>query len=133
MSEIFTHDCAPETPRSPYKRPTSAVPQATENLLHFDGTSYRVPFKPSRRPSTSSLLSSGSGSPTNSPRPQSALGRSNSNSSSTLVLGVATVSTANSSGMRDVMHHDAAPVHGTASSPRKIGISPGGPTSIILG
>ena len=125
MSGIFTHDNAPDTPRSPYKRPSSAVPQSTENLLHFNGETYKVPFKPSRRPSQTTLsglhtLSSSSGSPPPS-RPQSA-------------ASMVPTSSANSRGMKDVMHHTSSTSSASAvASPRKVRISPGGPTSIILG
>ncbi len=112
MGGIFTHDSSPDTPRSPYKASNGAVPQATDNLLHFDGTPYAVPFKPSRRPSQTSLFPADAPSP----RPRSAAPRP--------------ITAPGDGGMRNVMHHDYS--YGNAS-PRKIGISPGGPTSIILG
>lgn len=136
MSGIFAHDCAPDTPRSPYKRPSSAVPQATENLLHFNGETYKVPFKPSRRPSQTMLSSRSDDSQSSEDsRPQSAASMSSSSSSSTMFP----TSTANSKGMRDVMHHDTRSINKKSStadcvpSPRKVRVAPGGPTSIILG
>lgn len=115
MSGIFTQQASPsppQTPRSPYKASNGTFPQATDKLLHFDGTPYAVSIKPSRRPSLTNLHPPQQHQPvTTAPAPLC------------------------SAGMKSVMQHpvSSSPRVCDSISPRKVGISPGGPTSIILG
>ena len=57
MDEILTHCCPPEQHRSPYKHPTGKFPKATKDLLSFYGHTYRIPYRPMRSQSQSSLRS----------------------------------------------------------------------------
>jgi hypothetical protein len=114
MSSIFSGDNiqSPETPRSPYKASNGSIPQATNKLLHFDGTPYTVNIKPSRRPSQTTLTPS-----------QSSLEFTREAN-----VGIRTMIQ-----YPDSYRFSNSGNTSASASPRKVGISPGGPTSIVLG